>query len=158
MTDHVTAIIVYNPLDVSDRASHELEWGADWTLSDYLDGLPDGVHWGVCVNAEPVEADVWGTTRLSPGDYITIMPLPAGGGGGGKNVMRLVSMIAVALIAAYAAPIIGGYVAGMASETFTTLTLAEAATVGTVATAAAGVAIPTLGIMTINAQLPPVNA
>ncbi len=101
MGETVNLIVIYNPLDTSDRALEKLVWFHKKPLSEYLDGLPDEVTWAVCVNAQPIEQHLWSETYLAPDDYLTIMPIPEGGGGGGKGVMRIAAMIVVAIAAVY---------------------------------------------------------
>lgn len=152
----VFCTVVYNPLDPLERTTTPLVWEHGRTLGDYLDGLPDTVEWAVCVNAEPVTRDEWGDTILAPNDFITLVPEVqrggGGGGGGGKNVMRLVAMIAVAVIAAYAAPIIAAEIPGaMAAGPMLDGTAGYMTGFGMVAQAATGVAIPCRGGFVIGA-------
>lgn len=162
----VNLIIVYNPLNVSERALHSLIWGYRRSLAEYLDGLPEGVEWGVCVNAEPIDEELWDSTFLDPDDYITLMPLPAGGGGSGKGIMRMVALIAVAVVAWYAAPYIAGAAlgvdsaaisAGMSASTLGGLAGVSTATAG-ISMAVAGGVVSMVGGMLVNAFLPPAKA
>jgi len=149
--DHVHVVIVYDPLDTSNKVHETLEWSRDRTLADYLDGLPEGIHWGVCINANPIELDHWPATRLAPGDWITIVPIPEGGGGGGKNVLRLVAMIAVVVMASYLGPMVASSMTGLTAGDAAFLAAAGVNTgFSTISMVATG-AIPATGGMLINA-------
>ena len=132
----INLIVVYNPLDTSDRALERLVWFRKKALSAYLEGLPDGVTWAVCLNAEPIEQSLWAETYPAPDDFITIMPIMEGGGGGGKSVMRIVAMIAVAVVAAYTGGAAAAmYGAGMMGPTIGGATLDVAMAGGTIGSA-----------------------
>lgn len=142
----VKLVVVYNPLDPSDRDLAELVWGCGRTVADYLDGLPASVPWAAAVNGKLIEADEWSVTRLQPDDCLTVMPIPTGGGDG-KTIMRMVAMLVVAVVAAYAAPAI---VAGMG------VTAGAGFSAGAIAatTALVGGVITMAGSMLVNAILP----
>lgn len=165
MTDPYAAVnltVVYNPLDVTDHTRTTLEWGAGRTLADYLDGLPGGIDWAVCVNADPIAPEHWAATHLSPDDWITVMPVPhggGGGGGGGKQVMRLVAMIAVAVVAWYAAPYLAGTALGVEGAAFGTagITALEGVAGASLAMGVAGAVVPGVGGLAILSTLPEIK-
>lgn len=96
----INVVVVYNPFDLSQRATHRLDWIEGRTLADYLSDLPDGIEWAVTVNADVIEPDRWAGVRPAVDDWIVLMPVPeGGGGGGGKSVVRMVAMLAIAVAA-----------------------------------------------------------
>lgn len=117
----VGIVVVYNPLEPSDRTIGRLVWRADARLVDYLDGLPD--QWAAVVNGEIVERDLWSTTFLRPDDLVAVLPMLLGGQGDmGKTILRVAAMVAVAAFATWAGPalaaamqagtVVGGVVTG----------------------------------------------
>lgn len=153
----VNCTIVYNPLDTSDRLIMELEWTCGRSLADYLGGLPHGLHWGVCLNAEPVEAKHWASITPAPNDWITVVPIPEGGGGGGsgKNVMRLVAMIAVSVIANYYGPMLAAEIPGaMAAGPTLTGAAGYATPFGSALTGVMSGGISAAGGATVTASFP----
>lgn len=161
----VNLAIVYNPLDLSSRENAQLVWQEGRTLAQYLDGLPedDDLEWIITTNSRIIEKDQWSAITLSPDDYLIITPVPhggggGGGGGGGKSVMKMVALVAIAVVAAVVA---GPLVAAMAG-----VTVGEAGTVAALtaagwssfgATAAIGLVggvVPTTGTPATNVNFP----
>lgn len=146
----VRTVIVYNPLDVSERAVADLEWTPTKTLAEYLDGLPEEVEWYISINGavEPVRGE-WHLRTLREGDSLVVIPVPEGGGsGGGKTVLRMVAMIVLAVVSAVVAPY------ATAAMGVTTAAGFSAATVSGV-TALVGGMITAVGGMLISALVPP---
>lgn len=136
---HVNLIVVYNALDLRDRETAKLNFDPAKNLADYMQGLDDVDQWSVSINGEPYAPDDWTFITPAPNDYITVMPIPYGGGGGGKNVMRMVALVAVAVVAPYAA-------AYMLGTTVAAMGIAGAALTGVITMA---------GGLLVNALLPP---
>lgn len=136
----VNVIILYNPLDLSERTVDKIDWGHRKPLSAYLDGLPDHIEWAITVNDRVTGRELWDTTYLDIDDFIVIMPIPEGGGGGGgsgKMIIRMVAMLAVAIVAPELAGALGPL---MGLGAFGTSVLAVGMTVA--------------GAMLVNAMLP----
>lgn len=145
----VNVVIVYNPLDLSNRETHRLDYEADRSLEAYLEGLPEDVEWHVTVNGEPCERGTWLLRIPAPGDWISLIPVPEGGEGGGKGVLRIVAMLAIAVVAAYT----GGAAAAalMGKET---IGAALATTSGMLISATVTTGVTMVGGNLINAELP----
>lgn len=132
--EYVNLLIVYNALNFSDRQTAKLTYKQGKSLKEFMEGLPDPEKWSVCVNAEPYHIDEWPNVYPRPNDYITVIPIPYGGGDS-KNILRVVAMIAVAVVAPHVA---GAYFAA-----------------GTVGYAAVSTAVTVVGGMLVNSLLPP---
>lgn len=137
--DHsVNVIVLYNPIHLNERAVAKLAWADGKPLAAYLDGLPLNLRWSVAINDQPIDSEDWATTFLEPDDFIVIMPVPQGGHGGGKNIIRMVAMLAIAI----AAPEIAGLlVPGLVGIGLSALTLG----------------ITVVGGLLVNALLPAAN-
>ena len=99
----VRAIILYSPLDLSDRTVCDLVWEDGKTLDQYLEGLPEG-DWSVSVGSRGVEKSEWKEFTLSPLDTVVIGLVP------NKSILSIVmivAMVALAVAAPYLIPIIG---------------------------------------------------
>ncbi len=103
----------------------------------------------------------WRHVRPKAGCSLRVhaVPMGGGGGGGGKSPLKMIAMLAVVVVAAYAAPVLAGMLPGaMAAGP----TLAGAAgyltTFGTVASALIGGAITMVGNALINAVIPTSSA
>jgi len=136
---HVNLIVVYNALDLRDRETAKLNFDPSKTLADYMQGLEDVDQWSVSINGESYSPDDWVLINPAPDDYITVVPIPYGGGGGSKNIMRMVALVAIAVVAPYAA-------AYMLGTTVAAMGIAGAALTGVITMA---------GGMLVNALLPP---
>ena len=105
------------------------------TRQDWFD------HPTICLrNGAPMLRNRWDKTLIGEGDMVTFVPLPQGGGGGGKNPLRIVLMLAVMI----AAPYVGSYLAVAAG-------FAEAGIAASLFTA--GVALA--GTALVNVLIPP---
>jgi len=132
----VRAIVLYDPLNPNDRTVADLAWGADKTLANYLDGLPEEGNWIVSAAGRLVEREEWATTALTVDDTIIVALAPQKGAG---QILAIVAMIALAV----AAPHIGAAAAtamGFKSFSWVATAIAVAATVA--------------GGMVVNALLP----
>lgn len=107
-TDCVNAVIVYNPLDFTDRALVHLDHQPEKYLEEYLEGLPEEIDWYVSLNGVEIVPVQRVSTRVEPGDTIVAVPVPHGGDEGGKSVLTIVATLALAV----AAPMLGGALAG----------------------------------------------
>lgn len=135
----IQAAIVYNPFDTSDRTDVELAFQKDKSLTTYLEGLPDDVEWAVALNGIAIPSEGIAFTFPKPGDQLTVIPVPEGGGGGsdGKAILALVATVALSVFA----PGIATAIVGKGASAFATK----------MATAAVQIA----GGMLISAMIPP---
>lgn len=138
----VRLAICYNPFLPHDLNKFLLVYNQYNTLADYLEGLPQGASWGVAYNGEPVEKKDWGSIKPQPNSVITIVRMPEGGGSQqGKDILRIVAMIALAAFVAVVAPYAVPWLMSMGMS-------------AAVATAVATAALTVAGSMVINALLP----
>jgi predicted phage tail protein len=131
---------IVNPFEPTQVTRQQ--WHFDPTRP-IIDLFPLGQHHAVVVsiNGKIVEETDFALTYAQPGDHMVICPIPEGGGSGGrKTVLRLVAMIAVAVVAPYLGPVIAGGL-GFATVGFA----ASAFTLG----------VTVAGSLLINALLPP---
>jgi predicted phage tail protein len=133
-----TLIEVFNPFDVSDQRREIVPLRDGVKILDMVPA--DKTHLAVSINGELLEREDWDVRAVLEGDYVVLCPVPAGGGGG-KNVLRMVALIAIAIVAPYAAVGMGGAVMG---------SVGALSTIGMVTTAAITIA----GSMMVNALLP----
>lgn len=138
----VNLLVVYNALNMMDRQEAKLSYHRGKTLEQFLEGLPQPELWSICVNAEPYGPDEWHSVYPQPNDYITVIPIPYGGGDS-KGVLRIVAMVAIAIVAPYA----GGAMA----------TAMGGAATGTLASGLTA-AFTVVGGMLVNSILPPPTA
>ena len=104
----------------------------------------------VWINDLPLDRDQWEHVIPAEGQMIYVRVIPQGGGSG-KDILRTVATIAIAVVAFYYAPVLMGFQAGTAGWA-----AASAAGFGSylaVAGISAGIAI--LGNMALNAIIPP---
>lgn len=107
----VNLVVIYNALDMRDRQEARLAYAEGKTLADYMQGLPDPEEWSVSVNAEPYAVEDWASVTPSEDDYITVVPIPHGGGDS-KGILRMVAMIAITIVAPYAGAAMMGTTVG----------------------------------------------
>lgn len=138
----VKAAVLYNPLDIKAVETHEIVYNPEFTLADYLEGMSDYATWVVGYRGEAYERDRWDAVKLEPGESFSLVLALEGGGssGSGKEVLRMVAMIAVAVAAFYFAPAMAAF-AGFEGSA-----LAAAVAQGTATVA---------GMLLVNAVLPP---
>lgn len=134
----IHVISVENPFDLSNRSISLIE-SSDMALQDVIarTGLANVV---AAVNGEVVEADDWPQTRVIEGDYVVLCPVPEGGGGG-KQVLRIVALVALSL----AVPVVAGFAAGV---------VGAGTALGQVVGVLAGGLFVAAGSMLVNALLP----
>lgn len=90
--------IIYNPFDTTDRQIDELVYRKGASLADYLEGLPEDIEWAVSLNGGIVAEDAWKFTSVREDDWIVIMPIPQGGEGGLKSILRIVAFIVLVVV------------------------------------------------------------
>jgi len=127
--------VVQNPLNTRDRVTGVRPWHPDAPVAEYVEGLPEEVVWAVGINAEVIPPERWASTYMKPNDFLTIVPVPQGGGTG-KTVLRVIGMLAIA-VAAF-------YTGGAALEAY-----------GAVAGGAAGAGVMMAGSLSLNSSLGP---
>jgi len=128
-------IVIRNPFDVSDRAILT----ADFEMKSVAQLLSSARSEVVAsLNGGVVPESALSSTYPKPGDSLVICPVPQGSGG--KNILRLVAVVALSVVS-------GGIAAGAAWASGIT------GVVGTGAMSAAMVQIG--GTLLINAVLPP---
>jgi predicted phage tail protein len=136
-------IRIVNPFDVRKHVKEAHDWSPELTIAECIEKYEG--EFVASINGRIIEKNEWDLTHVSPGDNLVICPVPQGGGGGGKSIIRLIAMIAVTVYAPYLANAIGGdsFVAATAG-TF------AATPVGMMVTAGVTIA----GSMLVNAMLP----
>ena len=99
-----------------------------------------------------VDAKYWEVVRPKAGALVTIRMIPQGGGGGGKSPLRMIAMLAVAVLAAWGGAVLAPMLTGA---------LGFSTAVGSTAVIVAGSiisgAITMIGTMLVNALIPPPN-
>jgi hypothetical protein len=107
----------------------------------------------VWIDDREVPQEYWSQVRPREGHIVYVAVVPQGGGGGGKNLIRTIAFIAVAIIAISVAPQISGALveAGALSAE------AAAFTIGGVNIVNAGIAagVSMIGNALVNALIPP---
>ena len=130
--------LVVRPHVVSQRGTQYLSLQGDKSVGQLVDetGTPDEMrdYLEVFINGQHIDRETWHQTF--PNDDAHVLIAAVAHGGGGKNILRLVAVIAIAVFAPYAAGALG-FVAGTTSAL--------------VATAAITVA----GTLALNALFPP---
>ena len=137
-----TVVMLHNPF----RAQGDREVIAvaePLTIRAWLgeQGIEEFTNPTICLrNGSPLPRGRWDGTFISEGDLVVFVPLPQGGGGGGKNPLRIVLMLAVMI----AAPYVGSYLAVAAG-------FAEAGIAASLITAGVTLA----GTALVNVLIPP---
>lgn len=142
--------IVYNTFKPEEVEFHTLPYSPGATIRDYVGDLADGT-WSVGYRGQAYHPGEWDELTLEDGEAFSFVQVPeSGGSGGGKDIMRMVAMIAV-MVVAYA--VVGPWAAGL---------IPEAGMLGMSATMAgnmaAGIAMASFsmaGMMVVNALIPP---
>ena len=112
---------------------------------------PDRIHARVFLDDRLLPEAEWQTIMPSAGQILTIRVIPLGGGGGGKDALRIVAMIAVVALAIYS----GGALAGLAGLTEVVEGVTVLTTAGLVLSAVVTAAVSIAGSLVINALIPP---
>lgn len=149
----ITLTKIYNPLNRGDQDTITWEHRPGLTVADLLDhtgarlGMAhrDSLALVVSVDGRAVPASQYTTTTLMPGQHVTLMPVLTGGGGG-KDVLRMVGMVVLAIVAT------------VAQQYWATALVASGwgATAATAISMVGAAAIMVGGSMLINSLLPPV--
>ena len=102
-----TLTVILNPFNPNEKTVKKIE---NCFIYECLVPYSEDIEFVVSLNGNITENYEY---KLKENDFLSIVPIPAGGGGGGKNVIRVVAMIALAVVAPYAAGAIMGATAGM---------------------------------------------
>ena len=119
-TNHNLRLIAMPHILSAEKGRIDVTRPAGGTVNDLMRSIgwpSDRLHARVFLDGEYVKDAVWESTVPSPGQSVVVRAVPMGGGGGGKDVGRLVAMIAVmslAIAAPYISPFIVGAWAGTA--------------------------------------------
>jgi predicted phage tail protein len=109
----------------------------------------EGIELKMALNGRLFEGDdEWCLTFPSPGDSIVFTAVPQGGGDSGKDMLRMVALVAIAVVATYYAGPQAG--AAMAKAGYGAFGVA-------VAKYAATAAVMVIGGVLVNAMIPPPN-
>lgn len=137
------------------KANHkDLEFEEGVTIKEMIEAAqPDArqvKHALVFVRGEIIPRDAWHKFRPKAGDIVEAraFPVPRGGGGGGKDVLRIVMMIAVMAFAMWAAPFVLGAMG------FSAATIAAGGLWVSFAGAMVTATIATAGMLAVNALVP----
>lgn len=131
--DIIKVRLVRNPLDPTSFVEEELVYNGGYSLFDYMEGVENPEAWTIGYNGLAIGAHLWKDFSPKPGEVISLVRAPEGGDNG-KQILRLVLLVALAV----AAP----YLAGLAG-------------LGQIATAVLTAAIIVTGTLIINALIPP---
>lgn len=96
------------------------------SMREYAEGFfpvkPEGLDICVSVNGRLLEEGTEAAYLPAPGDSIAFCAVPHGGGGDGKNILRIVAMLALIIVAPYAAAAMGFATVSAAGVATLTLT------------------------------------
>lgn len=115
----IPVIRITNPLNPREFVRETLQWSAQKTIADYFPIAVVENPVVVSINGRIVEEKDYPVTYLGPDDNLVVCPIPQGGGGGGKSILRIVAMIAVVVASIYTGGAVGaayGSMAGMAAQ------------------------------------------
>lgn len=109
--EKLTLVKIQNPFNRRDREVSTLEYEGPTSLKALRDEeFPAGLDVVISVNGRIAPVEEWPLTFVRPSDCVVFTPVIHGGGdSGGKDVLRVVAMIAVALVAPYAAAYLAGF-------------------------------------------------
>ena len=102
-----TLTTILNPFNPNEKIVRTIENCHIWQC---LVPFSEDIEFVISLNGQITDLYEY---KLKDEDFLSIVPIPAGGGGGGKNILRVVAMVALAMVAApLAAPFMGA-TAGM---------------------------------------------
>jgi len=128
---------ILNPFDPLEREITDLPWTEGKTLAEYFPKHIVAMPLVLAHNGKIIPDEFRAKIIPEPGDSLVVCPIPQDGGGdGGKNPLATIAMIAVAVVAPYAAGAMGF-------------------TAGTIGYSLAVAGITLAGGMLVNAILPP---
>lgn len=146
MDPKVGLILIHNPFDpYGSRDIRALPYRAGATVPEYLAPIAPADEYVVSLNGGLIHPTVLAQTIPCPGDQLVVCPLVEKGGGG-KDILRLVGMLAVIVAAAFAPY---GLAALGVGGLFTEAGVITGYGIGV------GVATALGGSMLVNALLPP---
>lgn len=88
-----TLTTILNPFNPNEKIVKTLENCFIW---ECLAPYSEDIEFVVSLNGEITENYEY---RLKENDFLAVVPIPAGGGGGGKNIIKLVAMVALSIAA-----------------------------------------------------------
>ncbi|WP_028449701.1 host specificity factor TipJ family phage tail protein [Chitinibacter tainanensis] len=136
--ESIKVVEILNPFNPTERILSEKAWLPELSAAEAFPMIIGASERVISVNGQVLTQEQELSTYLMPGDSVVICPVPQGGKGGGKSILRLVAMIAIAIVAPYGAP----YLAQAFGAT------------SAAAISAAGAAIMAVGSMAVNALIP----
>ena len=102
-----TLTVILNPFNPNEKTVKKIE---NCFIYECLVPYSEDIEFVVSLNGNITENYEY---KLKENDFLSIVPIPAGGGGGGKNVIRVVAMIALAVASQGLAVGFMGATAGM---------------------------------------------
>ncbi len=145
MLAEIKVAVINNPLDLSDIARYSFMSDGLATVKDVVTLYGDSRELVVSVNGEILQDEDGSLRTLQADDCVVMCPVPQGGGGGGKSVLRLVAILAVAVFAPMAVGALGTAIGGFGAG-------ASLFTPGVIAAMKIGFTIG--GMMVANALIP----
>lgn len=142
---HFTQIL--NPFNMVERAVEDRELTPGTTVEQMFPAPMGAVEQLMTINGLVVEPEDRAKTYLSPGDCVVCCPIPQGGGGQGKAILRVAALIAIAVATAGTGAAAGGALLGTDAIGF-------AATYGALGVGVANAAISIGGGLLVNALFP----
>jgi predicted phage tail protein len=93
----IQVVRILNPFDVSQRMTDTMPYERDRSYASYVENAYDydGEIVG-SLNGKIIDKEEWPLTYLAAGDSIVLCPVPHGKGG--KSILRIVAMIALAVV------------------------------------------------------------
>ena len=125
---------------------------AGGTVADHLRAIgmfPDQMFARVFIDDRLIPQAEWEYAAPKAGQFLTVRTVPMGGGGGGKDALRIVAMIGVLVAAAFT---VGGGLAGLG---FLPEGLAMGFGYGTIASQVAGAFVGIGGLLAVSGRIPP---
>lgn len=110
----ITLTKVYNPLNRAEQDTIQWQLQPNQTVADLLGShgniisKREGHGLAVSINGQLIPVEEYQTTTLLPGQCVTLVPILHGGGGGGKDIIRMVGMVILAIVATIASVYVQG--------------------------------------------------